>query len=239
MKLITPFVKNRQGDWGNILLLAVVLSAAYGLKYHFSVADSDELAWMLAPLAWVVEVLSDNSFHAESGAGYVSSDGLIIIAPVCAGINFLIALLLTGASIVLLLPCRFGCTVIRLVLVVVTAYLFTIIINGLRITLAIELYGLDIYGSWFTAERLHRAAGIFLYFPALLSYGLLVQGLLAKRPPWHVIGCCLFWYLGLSLGVPLLTGSFREFGPLFYEHCFAIVIGCTLSIGGYFVLTSG
>ncbi|MFH0782858.1 MAG: exosortase K [Pseudomonadota bacterium] len=226
-------IRGRNHFCGDVLLFMVVLLLAGVLKYHFSRATSDDLSWILRPLAFAVEKLTALSFHPESGAGYVSSDGLIIIAPVCAGVNFLIVVLLTGAGTVIMIPSRFRQKCLRLALVLVTAYLFTLMVNTLRIISAIELYRMDIYGNWFTAERMHRVAGILLYFPALLWYSLAFQRLFAGKHSSPIIGCCLFWYLGVSLGVPLLTGSFQNSGSRFYEHGIAVVILCALFVGGY------
>ncbi len=237
MTLHSQGIRGGGQNYRDVFLLMVVLVLAGVLKYHFSRATSDDLIWILRPLAFVVEKLTDLSFHPERGTGYISSDGLIIIAPVCAGVNFLIAVLLTGAGTVIMIPgsCRRKC--LRLAVVAAAAYLFTLMVNALRVVLAIELYGMDIYGSWLTVERMHRLSGILLYFPALLWYGLVFQRLFAGRQASRVIGCCLFWYLGLSLGVPLLTGSFQNSGIRFYEHGITLVIVCTLIAGGYHWLT--
>ncbi|MBU1566479.1 MAG: exosortase K [Proteobacteria bacterium] len=232
-------IRGWRPNFGDVFLIMVVLLLAGVLKYHFSRATSDDLAWILRPLAFAVEKLTDLSFHRESGAGYISNDGLIIIAPVCAGVNFLIAVLLTGAGTVIMTPSSFGQKCLRLALVLVSAYLFTLMVNTLRIILAIELYRMDIYGDWLTAERMHRVAGILLYFPALLWYGLVFQRLFSGKHSSPIIACCLFWYLGLSLGVPLLTGSFQNSGIRFYEHGFTLVIICGLTAGGYHWLTGG
>lgn len=236
MKLVGDFVRTLSEHKGNVFLTCTVLIMAFGLKYHFSVANSEDLAWILFPLSWAVGKLSMFSFHAENGVGYVSDDGLIIIAPVCAGVNFLIAVLLTGAGTIIMTAHSFGRKLMCLISVMFSAYLYALLINTFRIVLAIELYNLDIYGNWLTAERLHRVAGILLYFPSLLSYGLVVQGLLARLHSEQVIGYCFFWYICLSIGVPLLAGSFQNSGILFFEHGLTIILVCGCCIGAYFLL---
>jgi len=210
-----------------VALFLVVLGLAALLKFHFSKAGSEELAWILGPLAWTVDLVSGMNFQAENGAGYVSGNGRYIIAPECAGINFMIAVLLTGAAIVKMVPGSFRVQYKRIALIVVTAYLFTVIVNSLRIVLAMELYTLDIYSPWCTAERVHRVVGILLYFPALLLYGLFFHRQFSGDNRHAVIGWSLLWYLWLSLGIPLVTGSFQDSGLLFYEHGLTVILSCS------------
>ena len=68
----------------------VVLLMAVGLKYHYSHARSDDLGWILGPTAGGVEYISGIDFEKEDGAGFVNRANRIIIAPSCAGVNFLI-----------------------------------------------------------------------------------------------------------------------------------------------------
>src|SRR6185503_20350792 len=67
-----------------------VLLCALGLKLYYSAASPDELRWILAPTAWLVETLSGRTFSFEAHAGYMSSDHTFLIAASCAGVNFLI-----------------------------------------------------------------------------------------------------------------------------------------------------
>ncbi len=74
----------------NSIFYILALLIAWGLKYHYSRSGSDELAWVLAPTAGLVELISGIQFENEAHTGFVSQGSRIIIAPACAGINFLI-----------------------------------------------------------------------------------------------------------------------------------------------------
>src|SRR5262245_5531390 len=75
---------NRIAQW------VVVLIFALALKLYYSSASADQLRWILAPTTALVELVSNTSFEFEAHAGYLSSDRSFLIAPACAGVNFLI-----------------------------------------------------------------------------------------------------------------------------------------------------
>jgi hypothetical protein len=74
----------------NILFYLAVAAVAFTLKSHYSRAGADDLFWILAPTAFLVEIVSGIEFTPESGAGYFSPGHRYLIAPACAGVNFLI-----------------------------------------------------------------------------------------------------------------------------------------------------
>jgi hypothetical protein len=85
--------KLRQGKIfvrGNWIFLLLTLLVAFGLKYHYSQARSDDLVWILGPTAVLVEQLSGIDFDKEAHTGYVNNEHRVIIAPACAGVNFFI-----------------------------------------------------------------------------------------------------------------------------------------------------
>jgi hypothetical protein len=53
----------------NAIFYLIALLIAFGLKYHYSRAGSDELSWILAPTASVVEHVSGIRFENEPAPG--------------------------------------------------------------------------------------------------------------------------------------------------------------------------
>ena len=80
-----------------IIYYLIVLTVALGLKYHYSRAGSDALEWILKPTAGLCQLITSIEFEPESGSGYISRDRRIIIAPSCAGVNFMIAAFVLAA----------------------------------------------------------------------------------------------------------------------------------------------
>ena len=85
--------------WNRIAQWLVVLFCALALKQHYSSASANNLRWILAPTTALVELVSGVSFEFESHAGYMSSDRSFLIAPSCAGVNFLITAFLMLSAI--------------------------------------------------------------------------------------------------------------------------------------------
>ena len=68
----------------------IVIALAVALKRYYSLAEAGSLAWILAPTARCVELVTGIPFTFEQGTGFVNIEHRAVIAPACAGINFLI-----------------------------------------------------------------------------------------------------------------------------------------------------
>lgn len=222
-------------------ILAAVLSLLImlALKHHYSLASADQLNWILAPTAKLVAWLTPAHPAYESGVGYVDFSQGIIVAPACAGVNFMI--MAFGLAV---LCCMAGMSrpttlLICLVASLCSAYGYTLLVNAVRIGLSMMLYRADIYGQWLTAQRLHRLAGIGLYLGALWVWfaGLRSamgacgdaamrrrRSLFFKLPDWLPLA----WYLLGAVGVPLANLIFQGRSFEFGEHCITIMaaVGC-------------
>jgi exosortase K len=148
----------------NAFFYLLVLLIAFGLKYHYSKAGSDALVWILAPTAALVEQISDIPFEYETRTGFVNSFYRVIIAPSCAGVNFLIIAFCMAAFCGLHLFQRRRDKLLWMAFSGLNAYAVTLAVNTLRIILSIYMYRINIYGGWITPDRVHRLAGIVIYF---------------------------------------------------------------------------
>src|SRR6266511_427468 len=74
-----PLMK-RTYTWNWITQCILVLVAAFALKLHYSTASADQLRWILAPTAALVELVSGATFEFESHAGYISRERGFLIA---------------------------------------------------------------------------------------------------------------------------------------------------------------
>ncbi len=214
-----------------LLLYALALLLAYGLKTHYSRAGSDALAWILWPTARLVSGLSGLEFVNESGTGYVNYSHGIIIAPACAGVNFLIAAWCMAICSFLhrfrRVPQQWlwfgGCAA--------GTYGLTILTNAVRIVLAVILYHTRTQFGWLTPERLHRLEGILIYFGALcLSFWLLQRVCLSSKQQFRRFFIPLFWYFGIILIIPGLRLANHGNLPRFVEHSVFVVGGCGLML---------
>lgn len=225
------FIGKRLPNTGSYLM---ILGLALGIKRYYSHAGSDELRWILAPVAYIVDLCSDLAFTYEPASGFIDRVQGIIIAPGCSGINFLIITLCMTAYLTLArFPPKSG-RLAWLGFSMATAYIFTIVANTTRIAIAIGLYQLDIYGGWLTPARVHRLAGILVYL--FLLYGLFRwltrRGRPSGRQPVILktshTACALIplmCYMAVTIGIPLLNGAYQKGAHRFLEHCAMIVAG--------------
>lgn len=228
-------VQNQSLPVRMLLWYLPLVPLVWALKAHYRQADAEQLHWILAPTAYLVNCVSDRRFQSLEGVGWIDPLGDFVIAPACAGVNFLILLLvLTTVLYLHSFPGRTGKS-LWLLCAPIYAYGGTVVVNAVRILIAIHLYQAPIYGVWLTPERAHRLMGIFLYLSALwllLSLvghvattissphpgGNTAADLLAGRRAYLAI----VFYLGMTLVVPWLNGAYGRFGGQFIEHVLTV-----------------
>ena len=150
----------------SVALAALVLAVALVLKLHYSNAGADDLAYVLAPTATLVQLVTGAAFVHESGAGYLSQELAILIAPSCAGVNFLV-----------MAWCMLGCGAVAakrgklawLAASAGLAYAATVIVNAARIVIGATLAGGTAESVWLTPDQLHRVLGVLVYLAALMA----------------------------------------------------------------------
>jgi exosortase K len=213
----------------------LVLAAAYQLKDFYSRAGSEDLAWIIGPTAWVAEIFSDLSFSPEPGYGWVDVRHNVVIAPVCAGMNFLIIAFCMSSFQILWKRTSAKQIFPAIAVAGGVSYLLTIIANAARILLAVTLFPLDIHNAWLTPDMLHRVAGIVVYYLLLCSYSQAInyyfdsgnqhlqerKNLFAKQT---LLLVPLFWYLLFSVGVPFANNSFTRNPELFARHATTVAL---------------
>jgi exosortase K len=223
--------------WDAAALLAV-LGADYALKSFASHAGARELGWLLAPTAALVTRLSGHAFGAEAGAGYVSRDLFVVIAPVCSGINFLIiafSALTCGFVTSFVTPAhKWVWTLVCAPL----AYAATIAANALRITLALGA-GRSLSASGVLSPgSAHRALGIAVYLACLLGLHAAIGAVLSRRSrALRFASARLGWvlvplasYLAVTVVIPVLHG--RSSHVAFGEHTMSVAgaAGCVIAV---------
>lgn len=220
----------------NWMYYSIGLIICFGLKYYYSKAGSDELEWILAPTAWWVKVLSGVPFERDPHLGFVNHALQFIIAPSCSGINFMI---ITFSTLLFSFLHRMGTVMGRLLWLAISlglAYVLTVLVNGFRIILSIWFLGLDIYNGWITPERVHMLEGTVIYFVSLFVIYSIAGEITKHFTPGtgksHGFKWIspLFWYLSVTLGVPLMTRAYRNDGMQFMEHSILIIAVCLTAI---------
>ena len=151
-----------------ICMIVTTLLIAWGLKRHFAAARADDLWWILSPVARLVGLMTRTRFAFQPGEGYFSRDRLFLIEKSCAGINFMIAAF--GMLMLALLhrvESRFSAARI-LSVSLLASYSAAVLVNAVRIAMAMWLAAHPAALSAFSAADIHRVEGITVYFGGLV-----------------------------------------------------------------------
>ncbi|HEX5100646.1 MAG TPA: exosortase K [Polyangiaceae bacterium] len=219
----------RGGAWlapWSLALAAVVLSFDYAFKRFCSQASATELDFLLGPTTALVRLVTGYAFVAESGAGYVSRDAHVIIAPACSGANFAIV---AFTSLALGFGYRFASRLTSLAWLVVagtTAYALTLVTNAARISLGLAFERSHALSAWFSAGAVHRGVGVAMYLGALVAIYLTAERVLGRRAV--NVRFPLACYVAVTLATPLLGGAYHC--PEFISHAM-VVLGATTLAG--------
>jgi exosortase K len=162
-------VAARSGRAGPCAALVAVLALVVAGKLHYSAASPGELRWILAPTAGMVSAVTGGNFAYEAGVGWVDREATFIIAPACAGVNFALAAFLALTLGWLAGMRTWRAAALRLAVAAALAYGATLIVNTLRIALAIALHrgAIDLRGL--DRAEVHRAEGILVYLCGLCA----------------------------------------------------------------------
>ena len=232
-----------------LYLVAVLLALA--VKHHYSRACPEDLDWILKPTAGLASFLCGDDFLFETGKGYVCHVRRVIIAPACAGVNFM--LMVFGMAVFTGLHHMRGTRhgLVWLVFSLSAAYALTLAVNTLRILVSIHTLAAGIAGTESGWEQVHRLEGVVIYFFFQYLFYSMIQKIIQLYTadettpesvsrirltgPGKTIRGSLFsgatpcaWYLGVTLAVPLLNGAAGRYGSRFYEHA-AMVLGLCLA----------
>ena len=208
--------------------LVAILATAYALKSFYSTATVNDLRWILAPTTFLVELVSGNQFTFESHAGYMSDDHSFLIAASCSGVNFLMIsfLVLTLGK----LWRERTMSWMFLPIAALAAYTTTLIANTVRIFIALQMHASNFQFAGFDPEELHRIEGIVVYFLFLLLLFVVSEKMGQReisiesfaKTLTHRSAYLLVIYYAVTLGIPVLRGSYRDSG--FWEHAGFVVV---------------
>jgi exosortase K len=158
-------------------VLTVAALAIWGMKRYYSDATADQLGWILGPTAGLVGVVTRARFVAAPGEGYFSPERLFLIEKSCAGINFMIA---AFGMLMLALLHRVGSRFSAgrvLSVSLLASYSAAVLVNAVRIAIAMWFGAHPAALSAFSAADVHRVEGITVYFGGLVLLYELAQRL--------------------------------------------------------------
>jgi len=206
----------RRAHLATAAVLAAGALAAFVVKAFYARAGADELQFVLAPTAALVERISGVAFEREAGAGYLSRERSYLIAPACAGLNFAIA---AFAMLVLGFAPRLARGRAKagwLLAAATLACAATLLVNATRISIDLALRESTL-PAWLPHAQAHRLEGIALYLASLWTlYAAVDAGFARRAPRWRAALVPLGSYLAVALLVPALNGAYAR--PEFWKH---------------------
>lgn len=225
----------------NIVFYLAAGFLALAMKYHYSTAEAHNLAWILAATSALVNLATNAGFDYRVGEGFISADGAFVIAPACAGINFLI-ICFTMLVFTQLRHVRGWVKKFCLVFgSAVFSFGLTLVVNTCRISLSMHSFRSSNPNALLMPENMHRLEGIAIYFLALslvyLLSGYCFDGGLGQRfeSEKPSLAAPLFWYFLVTIVIPILRMSFLENPGRFIEHSF-FALGIPLTIAAAFAV---
>jgi exosortase K len=174
------------GPRSDRVFFAAAIVVAGALKAHYSVAGAEGLRWILAPTTALVGAATSTSFIFEPRHGYLSPELDLLIAPVCAGLNFLIVAFCSAAFGLLPLVRGRVRKAAFFVGALAVGYGLTVVVNAGRILLGLRLRGAaGPFGwiGWMTPADVHRAMGVLVYLSALFGTFLVARWRLLLHLP--------------------------------------------------------
>jgi len=225
----------------------------YLLKYHYSIATAQQLEWILFPTSWFVTLLTGINFRNDPDFGIVNHEHRLIIAASCAGVNFLI---ISFACFMYGLIHNYKNTKERLFWFIscgIGAFLFTVIVNSLRIVISIYFFeNTALYSRWLTPEMFHQIEGIFIYFFFLIIFyqimnfltlylrdnnlKLNINFIQMKNISLKILIPFIFYML-VTIVVPVINhGIDKIIDPFFIVHATGVFFICSLIIIFFIVM---
>lgn len=224
--------ENRHEYRARLLWWLFAALIAWALKRHYSLANTDELRWMLQPVALLLEAVTGNRYEASVEGEWYSATAGILLVKGCAGLNFMImsfvgwCWLARPARFERLTPTALVEWPALLAMALVMAWAAAVGVNVLRILAAMSV-GPALAG-WLGAEQAHRLLGLLIYLPALSVQ--LVLG--DRRNPGAAVLMAVATYLGLMLVTPLLTGRALSDPAPFLAYAL-LVLGVAAPLGAW------
>ncbi len=167
------------GKNGFVLILLVFLLLVGAINRSLT---NDQLQFLLYPIQILVGHFENSQFQYFSEFGYVQTNGLITINASCSGFLFFTVLTAVGVFLIWKISSAFNWfrTIPQFLIVLVLAYVTTIVVNASRILLSIDMLHMAHGFTWFPNKFAHEAFGIFSFLIFSTLYYVSVKQILTR-----------------------------------------------------------
>lgn len=151
------------------------------LKFSFAYADNDGVLFLTQPTNSVVSLITDSDARYSNEVGFYHEELNIVIDKSCSGFNFWILIFLIFLFTALKTIQAKRLKSLAFVLILIGAYLITIMVNSSRILTSMILN--ETVGNQYA--WMHQAEGAFIYFSFLILFYVLFNYSLKKFSKNH------------------------------------------------------
>ncbi len=190
----------------NALWLVGAAGALAVLKRAFSDAPAESFRWLLTPATVLAGALTRLEFRWEEGVGYRNAPLHYTIVPACSGLTFFLAAAGTLFTFLALPRHTSAARAAWTAGALAGAYLTTLFANTVRLATALEIHRHHLSLAGLSGPELHRLVGLAVYLLALLALVELARAAHPGRKVVAMVVAACAWYLGMTLGLPLLQG---------------------------------
>jgi exosortase K len=205
------------------LWMAAMALGAAAIKTEYHVATAAQLGWMLRPVAWLLELLFRQPFHATSAGEWQCDAAGIVLVKACAGINFMVMSFMAWcwlARPVHAVRVTRGLWLnwsLRLASALLAAWAVAVLVNVTRILVLMAVgESLD---AWLGPAAAHRLIGLAVFLPALTAQ--LMIGERQVRGQAIVLAGALYGLV--MIATPLLTGEAMAHAARYREHALMVL----------------
>jgi exosortase K len=213
-----------------VVVVALAVGIALGLKRHYADARAEDLSWILGPTSRLAGAMAGTRFERLPGEGYFSHDHLFLIVKACAGVNFMVAAF-GMVTLALLHRVRSFVSAARVLAASLAAsYGAAVLVNAVRIAVALWLAAHPV--SVLSPANVHRLEGIVVYFGGLVLLYEIVRRVdeESQSRGFQRLALPLASYYVVTLAIPLAGGATSS--TAFVAHALVVLTVPVLLIVG-------
>ncbi len=234
-----------------LAMMCMAITSVVMLKYWYSNAVPDDMHWVLWPLSQLTQFFTNLDFSFDAELGYVNYKTGNIIAPGCSGINFM-CITFFMLSVQGIRKTSGSRLLMWSIMVPCITYGYSMFVNCLRILVSLWLYDSGMAFGYFTADRIHRIAGIVIFYTMLLALYFVTKKMLAQKTGFpadtkndsqkketYPYILPLLCYLFLTSLVPLVLAADKSSATLWEHLIFVTALCLVITILVHLLLRKG
>ena len=209
-----------------VIYLTCVAVLLYLIKWWYSHASLEQMQWIMLPLAKLLGIFLPGSFELQVSGEWLHADLGIILVKGCSGMSFFMMSFAAYAFVFFVQQSQVSKEILFnsakiTVYAIAAAWLTTLIVNVLRVLLAMSFISNPVLVDWtgLSDESLHRLAGLLVYFSALFLQ-MRIATIINEKEAYLTSAVIM---VAMLIFIPLLTGNAFNDLEKFTRHCVTLI----------------